>query len=92
MRDHIWTRVLEVSRHIARTRATERDAARVFGVNKSTIYKDVTERLPRVNRELAEAVKNGLEYNKAERHLRGGESTRHRYVNKQTAVSGRVND
>lgn len=80
MKDHIWKRVLEVSRYIAETRATVRDTARVFGVSKSTVHKDVTERLPRINRELADKVKNVLEYNKAERHLRGGEATRRKYL------------
>lgn len=80
MKDHIWKRVLEVSRYISRTKATVRDTARVFGVSKSTVHKDVTERLPKINRELANKVKNVLEYNKAERHLRGGEATRRKYV------------
>ena len=80
MKDHIWKRVLEVSRHIFRTKATVRDTARVFGVSKSTVHKDVTERLPKINRELAEKVKKVLEYNKSERHLRGGEATRRKYL------------
>lgn len=81
MKDHIWKRVLEVSRYISQTKATVRDAARVFGVSKSTIHKDVTERLPKVNAELANRVKHVLEHNKAERHLRGGEATRRKYMN-----------
>ncbi len=80
MKDHIWKRVLEVSRYISRTKATVRDAARVFGVSKSTVHKDVTERLPKINRELAQRVKQVLEYNKSERHLRGGEATRKKYI------------
>lgn len=80
MKDHIWKRVLEVSRYISRTKATVRDTARIFGVSKSTVHKDVTERLPRINRELAQRVKKVLEQNKAERHLRGGEATRRKYI------------
>ncbi|MDI3298844.1 MAG: sporulation transcriptional regulator SpoIIID [Bacillota bacterium] len=80
MKDHIWKRVLEVSLYIAETKATVRDAARVFGVSKSTIHKDVTERLPRINEKLSEQVKQVLEFNKAERHLRGGEATRRKYA------------
>lgn len=80
MKDHIWKRVLEVSRYISKTKATVRDAAQVFGVSKSTVHKDVTERLPKINPELANRVKRVLEYNKAERHLRGGEATRRKYA------------
>ncbi len=86
MRDHIWKRVLEVSRYISRTKATVRDTARVFGVSKSTVHKDVTERLPKINRELAQKVKSVLDYNKAERHLRGGAATRRKYVEEVTPV------
>ncbi|MEW6724059.1 MAG: sporulation transcriptional regulator SpoIIID [Bacillota bacterium] len=79
MRDYIWKRVLDVANHILTTRQTVRDAARKFGVSKSTIHKDVTERLPRINPALAERVKAVLEENKSERHIRGGESTRRKY-------------
>lgn len=72
--------VMEVSRYISRTRATVRDTAKVFGVSKSTVHKDVTERLPKLNRELAARVKKVLDVNKAERHLRGGEATRQKYL------------
>ncbi|MBX6350573.1 MAG: sporulation transcriptional regulator SpoIIID [Clostridia bacterium] len=88
MKDHIAKRVLEVSRHIARTKATVRDAARVFGVSKSTVHKDVTERLPKLNPDLALRVKRVLEYNKAERHLRGGEATRRKYHRDATVGGG----
>jgi putative DeoR family transcriptional regulator (stage III sporulation protein D) len=80
VKDHIWKRVLEVSRYIARTKSTVRDTARVFGVSKSTVHKDVTERLPKVNKELAAKVKRVLDQNKSERHLRGGEATRRKYL------------
>ncbi len=72
--------LMEVSRYISRTRATVRDTAKVFGVSKSTVHKDVTERLPKLNRELAARVKKVLDVNKAERHLRGGEATRQKYL------------
>jgi putative DeoR family transcriptional regulator (stage III sporulation protein D) len=80
VKDHIWKRVLEVSRYIVRTKSTVRDTAQVFGVSKSTVHKDVTERLPKVNRELAAKVKRVLDQNKSERHLRGGEATRRKYL------------
>ena len=57
-----------------------RDTAKVFGVSKSTVHKDVTERLPKINRDLADRVKRVLDTNKAERHLRGGEATRRKYL------------
>lgn len=80
LKDHIFRRVLEVSQYIARTQATVRDAARTFGVSKSTVHKDVTERLPRLDAQLASTVRQVLELNKAERHIRGGEATRVKYL------------
>ena len=79
MRDYIRKRVVDVSLYIVKTNATVRQAAIVFGVSKSTVHKDVTERLPRINRELAEQVKQVLEVNKSERHIRGGEATKKKY-------------
>ena len=66
---------------------TVRQAAGYFGVSKSTVHKDVTERLPGINKVLAKEVKRVLEINKAERHIRGGEATRRKYQAKQ---EGRV--
>jgi putative DeoR family transcriptional regulator (stage III sporulation protein D) len=57
-----------------------RDTAHRFGVSKSTVHKDVTERLPRINPQLAREVKQVLEHNKAERHIRGGEATRRKFL------------
>jgi len=79
MRDYIRKRVVDVSQYILKTNATVRQAASVFGVSKSTIHKDVTERLPRINKELSRQVKEVLELNKSERHIRGGEATRQKY-------------
>lgn len=79
MRDHIRKRVVDISTYILNTRATVRQAAAVFGVSKSTVHKDVTERLPRVSKDLARQVKRVLDRNKAERHIRGGEATRRKY-------------
>jgi len=81
VKDYIRRRVLEVSIYISETKATVRQAARVFGVSKSTIHKDVTERLPQIKKDLAKAVRKVLEYNKAERHIRGGEATKRKYKN-----------
>lgn len=64
---------------IVANRATVRAAAQRFGVSKSTVHKDVTERLIPVDRLLYEKVRLILEQNKAERHLRGGDATRRKY-------------
>jgi len=77
--DYIEQRVMEISNYIMETRATVRQVAKIFGVSKSTVHKDITERLPLVNRALAQNIKNILEHNKSERHLRGGEATRIKY-------------
>lgn len=82
MRDYIWKRVQDVSNHIYQTKDTVRDTARIFGVSKSTVHKDVTERLPRINPELASKVKRVLDFNKAERHIRGGAATRQKYLDR----------
>lgn len=79
MREYIRKRVVDVSHYIVDTKATVRQAAAVFGVSKSTVHKDVTERLPRLSRELAKKVSRVLARNKAERHIRGGEATRLKY-------------
>ena len=80
MQDYIEERVLEISNFIMETEATVRYAARTFGVSKSTVHKDLTERLPLINIHIAGEVKKILEKNKAERHLRGGEATRKKYM------------
>ncbi len=80
MHDYIYQRVLEISNYILDTEATVRQVARNFGVSKSTVHKDITERLPQINRHLARQIKMVLEKNKAERHLRGGEATRRKYL------------
>lgn len=85
MRDYIRKRVVDISHYIVDTKATVRQAAAVFGVSKSTVHKDVTERLPRVSKELARKVQRVLARNKAERHIRGGEATRQKYRGEQRA-------
>jgi putative DeoR family transcriptional regulator (stage III sporulation protein D) len=87
MRDYIRKRVLDIGTYIVNTQATVRQAARVFGVSKSTVHKDMTERLPRISEDLAAQVKKVLEQNKAERHIRGGEATKKKY-RKQRQASG----
>ncbi|MBR5128462.1 MAG: sporulation transcriptional regulator SpoIIID [Firmicutes bacterium] len=79
MKDYIEERVLELARYIIDTKSTVRGAANKFRVSKSTVHKDVTERLLEINPGLAHEVKEVLENNKAERHLRGGMATREKY-------------
>ncbi len=79
MQEYIEKRVLEISNYILESGSTVRQTASVFGVSKSTVHKDVTERLPLINEMVARRVRDILENNKAERHLRGGEATRQKY-------------
>ncbi|MGI6685667.1 MAG: sporulation transcriptional regulator SpoIIID [Bacillota bacterium] len=83
MQDYIQKRVLEISQYIIESSATVRQTASVFGVSKSTVHKDVTERLPLINEMIAIRVRQILETNKAERHLRGGEATKKKYSAKK---------
>lgn len=79
MHDYIKDRAIKIGQHVIVTRETVRKIAKEFGVSKSTVHKDLTERLPEINPELAAQVKEILEYHKAIRHLRGGEATRLKY-------------
>ena len=79
MREDISQRAVELALYIIENDATVRDAAKRFGVSKSTVHKDLTRRLPEVNRPLYLQVKDVLEQNKAERHIRGGIATREKY-------------
>lgn len=90
MHDYIEQRVIEISFYILETRATVRKVARNFGVSKSTVHKDVTERLPLLNRSLAKEVKQVLDHNKAVRHIRGGEATRLKFVTLRQKVLQKI--
>ena len=65
--------------YLIERRTTIRDAAKHFSVSKSTVHKDLSERLERIDRTLYAQVKEILEQNKAERHIRGGDATRRKY-------------
>ena len=80
---YIENRVLSIADYIIETGATVRAAARVFGVSKSTVHKDITERLRQINRNLGEQVAGILEQNKDERHIRGGMATREKYLHRE---------
>ena len=79
MRGEIQDRVLEAAGHILKTGATVRACAEKFGVSKTTIHKDMRERLPQLNRALARRVDAILKKNLEERHIRGGMATRRKY-------------
>jgi len=79
LKDYIEDRVLEVAKYIIESKSTIRRTAKVFGVSKSTIHKDMTERLPTINPQIANEAKTILDLNKAERHIRGGRATRLKY-------------
>ena len=79
MHDYIKERTVKIGNYVLETRKTVRLIAKEFGVSKSTVHKDLTERLPEINVGLAKKVKEVLEYNKAIRHIRGGEATKTKY-------------
>ena len=72
-------RVIESAIYIIEHNATERQTAKQFGVSKSTVHKDVSERLPQINQRLAIKVREVLDKNKKERHIRGGLATKAKY-------------
>lgn len=79
MKDYIEERVLSLAEYIITTNSTVRAAAKQFKVSKSTVHKDVTERLLEISPSLAAEVKHVLDVNKAERHIRGGLATKEKY-------------
>ena len=87
---YIEARVLDIADYIVETGATVRAAASVFGVSKSTVHKDITERLRQINKVLGEQVAAVLETNKDERHIRGGMATKQKYLH--AASSHNINN
>ena len=79
MRKSIEERACDLVAYIVENNSTVRAAAARFGVSKSTVHKDITVRLPGVNRALYREVRALLDRNKAERHIRGGLATRRKY-------------
>ena len=79
MRDNMEQRARDLAVYIIEHQTTIRATARHFGISKSTVHKDLTERLEKVNHGLYVQVKQVLEVNKAERHIRGGMATREKY-------------
>ena len=84
MKDYIEERAVEIGNYIIKTKATVRQTAKKFGISKSTVHKDVTERLLQINPSLAHEASKILDVNKQERHIRGGLATRKKYLHQQS--------
>ena len=80
MKDYIEERAIEIAYYIIENQATVRQTAKEFGISKSTVHKDVTERLMQINQNLATQARQILDTNKSERHIRGGLATRQKYM------------
>ena len=83
MKTYIEERAMEIARYIIDNNTTVRQAAKHFGISKSTVHKDVTERLQQLNPALAHKARKVLDINKSERHIRGGLATREKYLHQQ---------
>ena len=79
MKQYIEERAISIANYIIEQSATVRQTAKVFGVSKSTIHKDVAERLMSINPALAKEARKVLDVNKSERHIRGGMATKDKY-------------
>ena len=80
MKGIVEERAAMLGEYIIESKATVRSTAKKFGVSKSTVHKDVTERLPAIDHTLADEVRTVLNVNKAERHIRGGLATKEKYL------------
>lgn len=83
MKDYITERAIMLADYIIRDKSTVRGAAKKFSISKSTVHKDVTQRLRHVDLSRYNKVKKILETNKAQRHIRGGMATKMKYLNKK---------
>ena len=79
MKENIEQRACDLAVYMIENRTTVRAAAKKFGISKSTVHKDLQDRLPHVNPSLYQQVKEVLDINKAQRHIRGGIATRRKY-------------
>lgn len=82
MTDTIEQRACQLAVYIIETGATVRTTAKHFGISKSTVHKDLQQRLPQCNKALYNQVRRILEINKQERHIRGGQATKEKYKGK----------
>ena len=86
MKDYIEERAMGIATYIIENNATVRQTAKAFGISKSTVHKDVTDRLAAINPTLARETRKVLDVNKAERHIRGGMATKEKYLHHGEAV------
>ena len=84
MYDEMRQRIIKEARYIAETGATVRQTAQIFRYSKSTVHKDVADRLVSINPALAAEARKVLDMNKSERHIRGGLATREKYLHEKT--------
>ena len=80
MKDYIEERAMNIAVYIIENNATVRQTAKQFGISKSTVHKDVTERLMQINPTLAKEARKVLDVNKSELHIRGGLATKEKYL------------
>ena len=85
MKEYIEERAIEIANYIIENNATVRQTAKAFGISKSTVHKDVAERLEQINPALAAEARKVLDLNKSERHIRGGLATREKYLGMESA-------
>jgi len=83
LKDYIEQRAIEIANYIIQYNATVRQTAKQFGISKSTVHKDVTDRLMQINPTIARQARCVLDVNKSERHIRGGLATREKYLHQQ---------
>lgn len=84
MKEYIEERAISIATYIIDNNATVRQTAKAFGISKSTVHKDVTDRLAQVNPSLASQARRVLDVNKLERHIRGGLATKNKYLHMTT--------
>ena len=87
MKDYIEERAIGIANYIIDNNATVRQTAKTYGVSKSTVHKDVTERLMQVNPALALEARKVLDLNKSERHIRGGLATKEKYMHQHGGMA-----
>lgn len=80
MKGYIEERAVKMAEYIVENKATVRQTAKAFGISKSTVHKDVTQRLLHINPTLANEARKVLDVNKSERHIRGGLATKDKYL------------
>ncbi len=86
MKKTVYSRAAALGQYIADTGATVRATAKVFNVSKSTVHKEVTQKLPLIDKELGQKVRKALDINLSQRHLRGGAATKAKYTKNKSRL------